>query len=305
MRITVLHNPGAGEGEVTKERLLDALQRAGHEAEYHITEEDDIRRVLQDPGDLVVVAGGDGTVEAAAAHLVGRGVPIGLIPVGTANNIATSLGIRGTTEALVEGWSSGRTIPVDVGVLRSDGRDRVFFESAGFGFFPRQVEAFRREKPPGLDPEAQVDLARTLWLRDLDRAPLIDASLVLDDEPVEGPFLLVEAMNVPRLGPRLALAPRARSGDGWFDVVLVGDADRHRLQDYLQGLLDGAAPQADLPVRRARHLVVRTADRYFHRDDEMWAPTGEGMNEVRMELNPGGLAFLVSTLQHDGTGAER
>jgi diacylglycerol kinase (ATP) len=294
MRITVLHNPGAGEGEVSETRLLAALRRAGHEARYHITEEDDLDGILQDPGDAVVVAGGDGTVEAVAAHLVGRGVPIGLVPVGTANNIATSLGIRGTPETLVASWTPGRTIPVDVGVLRGGGgRDRVFFESAGFGFFPRQVEVFRRTRPDGMDPEAEVDLARTFWYRDLDDAPLVDASVTLDGETVEGPFLLVEAMNVPRLGPRLALAPRARPGDGWFDVVLVGDAERTRLRSYLEGLLAGGAPEADLPVRRARHIAVRTSDRYFHRDDEMWSPAGDGVHEVRMELNPGGLAFLV------------
>jgi diacylglycerol kinase (ATP) len=305
MRITVLHNPSAGEGDVSEARLLDALRRAGHQASYHITGEDDIARVLQDPGDAVVVAGGDGTVEAAAAHLVGRGIPIGLIPVGTANNIATSLGVRGTPEALVQGWAGGRTVPVDVGVLRSAGKDRVFFESAGFGFFPRQVELFRSTKPEGMDPEAEVDLARSFWLRDLDSAPLIDASLTLDGEPVEGPFLLVEAMNVPRLGPRLALAPRARPGDGWFDVVLVGDADRDRLRAYLAGLLEGAAPEADLPVRRARHLVVRTSDRYFHRDDEMWSPAGSGVNEVWMELNTGGLAFLVAGVEDERAAAAR
>ncbi len=65
--------------------------------------------------DLIVLAGGDGTVRKAAPHILGKEIPIGLFPLGTANNIAKTLGISGDTESVAATWGHGTLKPYDVG----------------------------------------------------------------------------------------------------------------------------------------------------------------------------------------------
>jgi diacylglycerol kinase family enzyme len=90
-------------------------------------------------GRTVVAAGGDGTVNAVAQHLVGRGT-LGVLPAGTLNHFARDLGI-GDMEAGLEALRSGVTRTIDVG--RLDG-DRYFVNNAGFGLYPEMV--YHRDK---------------------------------------------------------------------------------------------------------------------------------------------------------------
>jgi hypothetical protein len=74
--------------------------------------------VLDKRADLVAVAGGDGTVASVARRMVGRGIPVAVLPMGTANNIARSLGLlKKSFEELVEGWRDARRVPLDVGIV--------------------------------------------------------------------------------------------------------------------------------------------------------------------------------------------
>src|SRR6185369_915874 len=83
--------------------------------------------------ELIVIAGGDGTVQRVATELAWRELPLAILPLGTANNIATSLGIEGPTEALVAGWATARRSPLDLGVATGPWGTRRFIESVGGG----------------------------------------------------------------------------------------------------------------------------------------------------------------------------
>jgi len=93
VRVTLIHNPGAGKQDYDAKALLKLLRRAGHKPRYQSSKEKGWDRVLDKRAGLVVVAGGDGTVAGVARRMVGRGVPVAVLPDGTANNIARSLGL--------------------------------------------------------------------------------------------------------------------------------------------------------------------------------------------------------------------
>src|SRR5258706_10465064 len=92
VRVTLIHNPKAGRGKASPGALKKLLRDAGHKLSYHSCKERGWKEALMEPTDLVVVAGGDGTVGRVARRLTGRGIPIALLPSGTANNIARTLG---------------------------------------------------------------------------------------------------------------------------------------------------------------------------------------------------------------------
>src|SRR5215217_7893686 len=102
MHVTLVHNPTAGQGSPGSDELCALLRAAGHQPYYvSSTDKKELRRALEDAEDLVLVAGGDGTVEKVARRLAGRSVPMAILPFGTSNNVATTLGVSGSAAEVI------------------------------------------------------------------------------------------------------------------------------------------------------------------------------------------------------------
>src|SRR4051812_25250682 len=116
--------------------LCKLLEDAGHKVRYRSSKEDDWKRSLKKPADLIVVAGGDGTVGKVARRMVGRGIPMSILPSGTANNIARTLGVLDLHfEKIVRAWDKPRRVKLDVGVAAGPWGERYFVEGIGAGIF--------------------------------------------------------------------------------------------------------------------------------------------------------------------------
>ena len=139
MHITLMHNPNAGSGNTSWKELVREFERAGHDVVYHSTKSKKLGRALESPGDAVVIAGGDGAVRKIALRLIGRNVPVGILSMGTANNIAKALGVDGSIKKLIRGLEKARKVKVDVGVVRGPWGDLPFLEGVGVGAFPRMM----------------------------------------------------------------------------------------------------------------------------------------------------------------------
>lgn len=127
MRAILLHNPGAGSGDTAAEDLLAALACGGVTARYCSTKAPDFPDALREPADLVVVAGGDGTVVKAIDHLRARNTPVAILPLGGANNIARSLGVEGDPiEMARAGWQQTEVRRLDIGTASGPWGKRVF-----------------------------------------------------------------------------------------------------------------------------------------------------------------------------------
>jgi diacylglycerol kinase family enzyme len=284
MRVTLLHNPKAGgDKAASRDDLLSWLERAGMEAVYVDTKKDDLDEALADPGALVVAAGGDGTIAKVARRLAGRGIPMAILPFGTANNIARSLEIEGSAESLVEklGAVPLRDAPrrrLDVGVARARWGERRFVEGAGTGLIAALLATDEREKKATKehsdDPERRIELGLELLLRVAGEMEARRWRVTADGQSFVGEYVMVEAVNIRSLGPRVRLAPDANPGDGKLDLVLVRESGRAALVEYLERLLAGENP--DPPVRARRAHTVRIAgerasfEHDFHLDDKRW-----------------------------------
>lgn len=279
MRVTLIHNPRAGSQSASDARkLVRLLEDAGHEARDKSAKDDDWEKALDWPADVVAVAGGDGTVARVAKHMVGRKLPIAPLPSGTANNIARTLGLVDRPfEELARAWPEARRVKLDIGIAKGPWGERYFVEGVGTGLFacllssPKAEREQVRRKPP------QDRVARALqMLKDqAERCPAVEVKMALDGKELSGRYLLLEAINIPYVGPNLFLAPDSQPGDGSFDVVLVTEAERERVTNYLTTWQQNRERLAVLPSHRGKHLQMQWNGFELHIDDDLW-PEDDG-----------------------------
>jgi diacylglycerol kinase family enzyme len=297
MRVTLIHNPGAGEEDHEGETLRSLVAAAGHEVLYCSTHEPGWERALEQPSELVVVAGGDGTVGNVFKEVATKDVAVTLLPLGSANNVARTLGLGDAgVEELVRGWSTAKRRRFDVAYATAPWGEDLFVESMGGGIFgdvltrAENVDAGR--KPDG---EEKVDLGLELLRDAVESARPRHWEVTVDGSDLSGEFLAVEVTNIRELGPNLPIAPGADAGDGLLDVVLVGAEDRPLLASYLdERLRDLEPPAPRLPVRTGARVVLRPPDDCpLHVDDELWPQDPDARGDATAVATVGTVLTLL------------
>src|SRR5262249_30744485 len=144
-------------------------------------------------GDLVAVAGGDGTVGTVADCLAGRrpAVPIAVLPLGTSNNISKSLGIGETTlDRLVAGWAAARRIGFDAGVVSGPSGKTRFIEGIGVGLIASAIGRPKKDDgfgPGHLDRRDRRIASGVSWIKEkLESFPARSVRLVVDGQDCSG-----------------------------------------------------------------------------------------------------------------------
>ena len=298
MRITLVHNPGAGDPAHDEESRFERLiSAAGHTIVARSRGDD---AALDAPTDLVVVAGGDGTVGRVARRMVGRDVPMTILPSGTANNISRTLGLAELpTEELIAAWKTAEVHRFDAGVIDGPCGSRRFFEGVGVGLFARAMAEIDAEG--ALDhvatAEARIAHARRILRERIETWAPIPLRLTLDDRDLSGEYVMVEVMNIRFVGPNLFVAPGCDPTDGLFDVVRVSDSRREDLEQYLGDHRGPRASAPNLETCRGRHLRIEGHGLMLHIDDATWPPAGERHEpaDVAFDLRvePGALRVLI------------
>jgi diacylglycerol kinase family enzyme len=258
----VFHNPNSGTKGFDKDSLLAAIKLANIDGEYVSTKSDDFEKALGRKADLFVAAGGDGTIRKIIMAAQGRKIPIAILPLGTANNVARSLGISGTPQELAETWDMEHVIPFDLGIARGSWGTTTFIESFGVGLFPHYlVSAAEEEKREGAE---NLLRGRKLLQRVLKRAEPVALEMSLDGKPVNGEFLGIEVLNIPFTGPGLPLGERADVTDRKLDVVYFDAKAKRALAKWLDAPLDSPPPFVS---RRASEVKI-TWREVAHRIDD-------------------------------------
>lgn len=300
MRITLIHNPKAGDAKHGKRQLMAALAKAGHHATYQSTKEPGLRKALQEPTDLVLVAGGDGTTAKVAYRLVDSGVPLGVVPLGTANNLARALGFVASPEEIIARLEGGKKRAFDVGLAYGPWGERYFFEGAGGGLLADYVRAAKkdRKKHPKLKKlSKEQEMARhgALLRRMLHDYRARQWKIEIDGKDISGRYILWEAMNIHSVGPALYLAPRAATRDGRFDFACARPADRALLAKHFDARVAGRKSNSPLPARKFRELRVVWNDSTLHLDDKLWPDKKQSQkssSEIKITIKHSALIIL-------------
>ncbi len=276
---------------MSPDRLRRAVEGAGHQLVGVFEPDIELEAVVARSPEVVVAAGGDGMVWRAASAVHGRDIALAILPVGTANNFATSLGISGSLDALAAGWHSAKRRSIDLGVARGARGESRFLEGVGAGLVASAIAGLSlSHSAPPTDPDARVAAAvghcREL-LAELHPTP---AALRIDGERIEGEFLLVEVLNIRAVGPNLVLAPDADPSDGMFEVVMAREEHRAALDRYLRSRGEGRSDRLELPTRRARAVEVE-GWKQMHIDDEV--RLGSSMGTISLTVESGALHILA------------
>jgi diacylglycerol kinase family enzyme len=300
LRVILVHNPSAGSEDHSARDLEEQIVAAGHSLIGSTSSPKKLRERLGGEGscDLVAVAGGDGTVGKVAGQLAGSGVPMTVIPVGTANNIARALGLNREHRELIGGWAGGEVRAFDAATAAIDRREVRFFEGFGFGIFPRVMLAAESAHSPD-EPDARLDRDRILTRETLEAAPLEPYAISIDGVDYTGRYLMMEVMNIAYLGPHLEVAPTASPLDGELDVVLASPEHREAIAVHVDELRAGHGLRswADLPAVRARRIVVTTTSSPMHRDGDLVDGVRPASVRVEIVVEPRALQVLVPVLR--------
>jgi diacylglycerol kinase family enzyme len=304
----VLHNPSAGDGENTDKQLISAIEAEGYKCSYLSTkdkdwEKKDFDQIASKDVDFVVVAGGDGTVRKLAHELLDRKLidkklPIGLLPLGTANNIAKTLGIRGEPEEIIKGWREHQIKKFDVGRIEGIKKHKFFIESYGHGVFPRLMKEMKKlDKSQFESPEQKITTALQLLYHIINNYKPKICKLKIDGKDYTGKFLLVEIMNTSSIGPNLHLAPFADPGDGFFEVILISENQRQEFASYVKGKLEGKEESPFFTALKAKKIQIFWEGTALHADDEHILLDDPA--DVQIEVQSGLLEFLVPASKTD------
>jgi diacylglycerol kinase family enzyme len=295
-RAKLLHNPNAGSGEFDDLELISLVKANGFECDYSSVKEKDWEDIDPDV-DFLIVGGGDGTVRKTAKKLLERklidgGWPIALLPLGTANNIASTLGLKGRRpEELIKAWHENKRRKYDIGKLSGTGKANFFMEGFGYGLFPYLIKQMQKREPQSETPEENMKATLEKFHELILSYKPRQCRLEINGKDHSGIFLLAEVMNTQCIGPNMALSPDSNPSDGQLEVVLIPESDKQKFADYISGKINGAEAEYKFHTVKATKVKISWDGTHAHADDEV-LEIKKGA-EVRVELRKEILEFLV------------
>ena len=302
MRILLIHNPKAGDREHSKKQLLASLTRSGHQAFYQSIKKRGWKQAFEKPVDLVIAAGGDGTMHKTAWQLLDSGIPLAILPLGTANNLARSLGFTGSVEEILQSVHCGKRRPFDVGVARTSSRTEYFLEAAGGGLFADYFSVAETNEKKDASPEEELK-AHLALLRELAvDYPARRWKMSIEGEDISDGCILWGAMNIRSAGPALHLAPKAKTDDGQLDFVAVREHERKAFIKHVDAHLAGRKERGSPTPRKFRKLIIHSPTGAMHLDGRQW-PSGNKNNKrlrgaVEITVKPAALTIWQGDPRH-------
>jgi diacylglycerol kinase family enzyme/membrane-associated phospholipid phosphatase len=225
LRAAVIVNPiKVGDGVAFRRKVTRALAVRGFDDPLWLeTREDDAgnamaKRAIENESDLVLVAGGDGTVRVVCSTLAYTGIPVGVIPAGTGNLLARNLRIPLDLDDALERILDGRNRRIDLVKVHGDSLDTDRFAvMAGLGL----DAAIMSDAPSHLKAQIGWTAYLVSAAKNINH-PSVKVRICLDDdEPVERRVRTVVVGNVGMLQANIPLLPDARPDDGLLDVVVI------------------------------------------------------------------------------------
>ncbi len=272
--------------------ILDGLRAHAIEPEvWHTSAEDAgeglAKKAADEHADLVIAAGGDGTIHAVASGLIGRESVLGIIAMGTMNNLAHSLGIPTTIEEACNVIAEGETHAIDVGKING----QVFLEVAGIGF---EAALF-----PAAEEIKSTNLPRTLrgvvsGLITLFTFKPVRLKIALDDQKHHQYHAIqVTICNAPFYGAHFHAAPDALMDDGLLDLIIYRQFSK---LEYIKHAISISRGRRELQPKIRRRRVKSLRISADHPVEIQADGLPHGFTPATISITPGALRVRTPNL---------
>ncbi|MFO7664348.1 MAG: diacylglycerol kinase family lipid kinase [Chloroflexota bacterium] len=301
MRAKIIINPKCGEGRVREQK--DMIARLGQQlgdvdvfSTQYPTHATKLAESAASEGyECVVAAGGDGTVHEVVNGLVGdqrATLPLGIIPIGSGNDLAFNLGISKNPEEAIQRVFTGKSQPLDLGRITDDrGLTRVFHNNLGIGF--DAIVVMRTETISRLHgfPMYLAAVLQTIFF-DF-QTPYLE--MRFDDEEVNQRALFLYAGIGSRGGGGFLLTPAASRDDNRIDTCLVNPVGRLTMLYMLTRVMKGThVTSSHVTMRQNQQIVIRSSTPIpVYLDGEMFAYPRDSVRELTITSLPAAIDVMV------------
>jgi YegS/Rv2252/BmrU family lipid kinase len=259
MKTMVILNPVAGKGKVQKvhQIIKKELEKRGITADYNFSHQPGgIKRwaseCVKRGYERVIICGGDGTVHEAIPGLVNAEVALGIIPLGTGNDLSRTLGIKKDISFACSVIEKGQEKMIDVARVNGD----QYFAGVGALGFDAEVAALAEQFKrfvPGRGIYLLAILAKLLTYK------FKRVKIRFNDEEYQGEVLLVAFGNSRFYGGGIEITPQAEMDDGVLDLCVIKRLPKLKLLFLLPTVFKGSHIHfSEVNLYRARKIKVES-----------------------------------------------
>jgi diacylglycerol kinase family enzyme len=260
LRAKLIFNAISGRSEESPNQLAEILNEMQNQyilpEVYMVRPDSQVEAVVHSAikGDikLVVVAGGDGTIDSVVGAMIGGYATLGIIPIGTRNNLAYNLGIPSTIPGAVALLREGRRLKIDVGKMRHGRVSRWFLEDATLGLLS--------DIYPFADSVQHGDLTQigNLLSTVVSSTPSHLRMILEGRKRIDMSAYMVLIANMPYIGPRFQISPDVSWNDNRLDIFVFSDMSKLDLISYAMQSTGGAVEDARVKHYRVKRLTIHS-----------------------------------------------
>ncbi|MGZ3882879.1 MAG: diacylglycerol/lipid kinase family protein [Bacteroidia bacterium] len=230
-----------------------------------------------------VAVGGDGTVNQVAKSILNTDIALGIVPAGSGNGLARSLGISMRPEIAVKQIAEGKTVRIDAGKVN----EFSFFCTSGVGFDAHIGKLFASSLKRGLQSYIKITF------RELFSYKPKRYTLVVDGHTLKRDAFLITVANAGQYGNDFYMAPQARLNDDLFHVVILKPFRLYQAPGFvIKAMRRKAHESAMIETLTCRHLsIIRDNADSIHYDGEPAMQT----QTLHYTLNTAGLKVIIGS----------
>ncbi|MFI5141311.1 MAG: diacylglycerol/lipid kinase family protein [Bacteroidia bacterium] len=285
-RIAFVVNPNSGPKK--KENIVDVIEKTmSGKTPFDIlvwkdkNNFEEIRKQITSGKYTTVVAvGGDGTVNEVAKNVANTNIVLGIIPRGSGNGLARTLGIPQNAIEAIKRVETGTVRTIDHGFING----KFFSCAAGIGFDARICELFAGSKTRGLMTYVRISLMEFLSYR------AKEYTIHANNQTIKTKAFLIAFANAGQYGNDFYIAPQAKMDDGLIDIVILKPFNIFSACDIFVKVLSRKA-------HKAKSIVTFSAKEFKIKNESNTAIHFDGEpglieNEIEIKINPQSLKVV-------------
>jgi diacylglycerol kinase (ATP) len=249
--------------------------------ESHDQDEEILSMICEGSYDAIAAVGGDGTVNFLAHATMKKGIPMGIIPMGSGNGLARHLGIPLKTEAALKSFYNGKISVIDTGIING----KLFLCTAGAGFDALIGELFSTSTERGFYTYAKMSFQQFMGYKPR------NYKIIIDGKEINRTAFIIAIANVNQYGNNTYIAPEANLKDGLLDVCVVKPFHMYDTPALAFRVFTKTLHKSHVfESWKARKITL------YLNDNESVQVDGEPLkpgNRLEIEINPGSLKMIV------------